>query len=182
MQLARLPSRLSVFRAPNILTRRACKARQRLVAASNGYFGNDKHLDGGSLFVQLTNKVNDSTGFSLVDKAQIEVGQVAAATFNAAPSAYCTKHPAAAFRGFGGGHVLCPERHLASTEMPVLIALILERVVVVPLVGMASGTDWSVSRQSIASAKAAGKWRELFTDKDNSGSIFIRFTGPESKT
>lgn len=73
---------------PSILARRACKARQRLVAAFVDYFGNDKHLDGGSLFVQLTNKVNDSTGLSLVDKARIEVGQVAAATFNKAPGAY----------------------------------------------------------------------------------------------
>ncbi|KAI1408075.1 cytochrome P450 [Hypoxylon sp. FL1857] len=73
---------------PNILARSACKARQRLVAAFIDYFGNDRHLDGGSLFVQLTNKVNDSTGLSLVDKARIEVGQVAAATFNTAPGAY----------------------------------------------------------------------------------------------
>lgn len=73
---------------PNIVARSACKARERLVAAFVDYFGNDKHLDGGSLFVQLTSKVNDSAGLSLEDKARIEVGQVAAATFNTAPGAY----------------------------------------------------------------------------------------------
>ncbi|KAI1172612.1 cytochrome P450 [Nemania sp. FL0916] len=282
---------------PKILARRACKARERLVAAFIDYFGNDKHLDGGSLFVQLTTKVNDSTGLSLVDKARIEVGQVAAATFNTAPGAYwcvwailsdpvvfkdcreevmqlvnevdgthtidlarvrteCpllvstlqevmrfygtaaslrliyedtmlgdeyllkkggavlmpntmfhtdetlwgpsvgkfdhtrflkaghrksgTKHPAAAFRAFGGGHVLCPGRHLASTEMLALMALILVRVDVVP-----SGGEWPAAPIGLSAGRAfplpskrmlvnfipraAGKWRVIFSDGENSG-------------
>ncbi|KAI1767770.1 cytochrome P450 [Hypoxylon sp. FL1150] len=295
---------------PGILARRACKARQRLVAAFVDYFGNDRHLDGGSLFVQLTNKVNDDTGLSLADKARIEVGQVAAATFNTAPGAYwcvwailsdpvafrdcaeevarlvdeaddgtrtvdlarvrteCpllvstlqevmrfygtaaslrliyedtvlgggggddgeyllkkggavlmpnatfhsdetlwgpsarafdharflkaghhhhhhrksggTKHPAAAFRGFGGGHVLCPGRHLASTEMLALMALILVRVDVVPQegewpaapIGLSAGRALPLPSKRVLVGfvpRAAGKWRVVFTDNDNSG-------------
>ncbi|KAI1467618.1 cytochrome P450 [Daldinia caldariorum] len=264
---------------PNILARRAYKARERLVAAFIDYFGNDKHLDGGSLFVQLTNQVNDSTGLSLVDKARIEVGQVAAATFNTAPGAKevmrlvdevngthtidlarvrtecpllvstlqevmrfygtatslrliyedtmldgeyllkkggavlmpnsmfhtdetlwgpsvgefdhtrflkagrrksSTKHPAAAFRGFGGGHVLCPGRHLASTEMLALMALILVRVDVVPPggewpaapIGLSAGRALPVPSKRVLVdfiPRAADKWRVIFTDKDNSG-------------
>ncbi|XDG02460.1 hypothetical protein ABKA04_002075 [Annulohypoxylon sp. FPYF3050] len=282
---------------PRILARRACKARDRLVAAFVGYFGNDKHLDGGSLFVQLTDKVNESTGLSLVDKARIEVGQLATATINTSPGAYwcvwailsdpvvfkdcreevmrlvdevdgthtidlarvrteCTllvstlqevmrfygsaasirliyedtmlgdeyllkkggvvlmpntmfhtdetlwgpsadefdhtrflkagrrksgtKHPAAAFRGFGGGHVLCPGRHLASTEMLALMALILVRVDVVPPggewpaapIGLSAGRALPLPSKRVLVdfiPKAAGKWRVIFTDKDNSG-------------
>ncbi|KAI0446709.1 cytochrome P450 [Xylaria telfairii] len=282
---------------PNILARSACKARERLVTAFIDYFGKNKHLKGGSLFVELTQKVNDSTGLNLEDKARIEVGQVAAATFNTAPGAYwcvwrvlsdpivfkdcrdevmrlvdesdgihtidlarlrtecpllvstlqevmrfygtatslrliyedtmlgdeyllkkggavlmpnCmfhtdevlwgptvrefdhtrflktgqrksnTKHPAAAFRGFGGGHVLCPGRHLASTEMLALMALILVRVDVVPHAG-----KWpaAVPGQSAGRAlpppknrvlvdfvpRAAGKWQVIFSDENNSG-------------
>ncbi|KAI0876406.1 cytochrome P450 [Hypoxylon argillaceum] len=282
---------------PNILARSACKARERLVAAFVNYFGNDKQLDGGSLFVQLTTKVNDSTGLSLEDKARVEVGQVAAATFNTAPGAYwcvwailsnpvvfkdcrqevmrlvddidgthtidlarvrtecpllvstlqevmrfygtaaslrliyedtmlgdeyllkkggavlmpnavfhsdqtlwgpsigefdhtrflkaghrksSTKHPAAAFRGFGGGHVLCPGRHLASTEMLALMALILVRVDVVPPggewpvapIGMSAGRALPLPSKRILVdfiPRAAGKWQVIFSDGDNSG-------------
>ncbi|KAI1097636.1 cytochrome P450 [Jackrogersella minutella] len=259
---------------PNILARRACKARQRLVAAFIDYFGNHKHLDGGSLFF---------TGLSLVDKARIEVGQVAAATFNTAPGAYwcvwailsdpavfkdcrkevmrlvdeangtrtidlvhvrtecplllstlqevmrfygtaaslrliyedtvlgdeyllkkggavlmpnaivdhtrflkagrrnsSNKHPAAAFRGFSGGHVLYPGRYLASTEMLALMALILVRVDVVPPgggwpaapIGLSAGRALPLpSKRMLVDfiPRAAGKWRVVFTDKDNSG-------------
>ncbi|KAI0197465.1 cytochrome P450 [Astrocystis sublimbata] len=282
---------------PNILARSACKARERLVAAFVDYFGNDKHLDGGSLFVQLTTKVNDGTGLSLEDKARIEVGQVAAATFNTAPGAYwcvwavlsnptvfnecrkevmrlvnevdgvntidlayvrtecpllvstlqevmrfygtaaslrliyedtmlgdeyllkkggavlmpnslfhsdetlwgpsagefdhtrflkagprksSTKHPAAAFRAFGGGHVLCPGRHLASTEMLALMALILVRVDVVPpggewppaKIGQAAGRAFPLPKKPVLVdfvPRAAGKWRVLFSDENDSG-------------
>ncbi|KAI1268457.1 cytochrome P450 [Xylariaceae sp. FL1019] len=286
---------------PNILARSACKARERLVAAFIDYFGNDKHLDGGSLFVQLTTKVNDSTGLSLEDKARIEVGQVAAATFSTAPSAYwcvwailsnpvvfdscreevmrlvdeannthtidlsrvrtecpllvstlqetmrfygtaaslrliykdtmlgdeyllkkggavlmpnvmfhtdetlwgssvdefdhtrflkggnrksSTKHPSAAFRGFGGGHVLCPGRHLASNEMLAMMALILVRVDVVPSggvwpaapIGQGAGRALPLPSKRIFVEfipRAAGKWRVIFSDENNSGANLV---------
>ncbi|KAH9890793.1 cytochrome P450 [Xylariomycetidae sp. FL2044] len=46
-----------------------------------------------------------------------------------------TRHPAAAFRGFGGGHVLCPGRHFASTEILSFLALLLLRFDVRPVSG-----------------------------------------------
>ncbi|KAI0145474.1 cytochrome P450 [Xylariaceae sp. FL1272] len=282
---------------PSILARSACKARERLVAAFIDYFGEDKYLDGGSLFVQLTTQVNDSTGLSLEDKARTEVGQVAAATFNTAPAAYwcvwailsdpvvfkdcrdeamrlvdvldgihtidlsrvrtecpllvstlqevlrfygtaaslrliyedtmlddkyllkkggavlmpnvmfhtdetlwgpsagefdhtrflkagdrksSTKHPAAAFRGFGGGHVLCPGRHLASTEMLLIMALMLVRVDVVPpggqwpeaAIGQAAGRALPLPGKRMLVdfiPRAAGKWRVIYSEGDDSG-------------
>ncbi|KAI1271853.1 cytochrome P450 [Xylaria sp. FL0933] len=282
---------------PNILARSACKARERLVTAFVDYFGKNKHLDGGSLFVQLTQRVNDSTGLSLEDKARIEVGQVAAATFNTAPGAYwcvwrvlsdpvvfkdcreevmrlvddvdgvftidlarvrtecpllvstlqeclrfygtatslrliyedtmlgdeyllkkggavlmpnsvfhtdealwgptvrefdhtrflktgqrksSTKHPAVAFRAFGGGHVLCPGRHLASTEMLILMALVLVRVDVVhpegewpaAKMGQSAGRALPLPKNRVLVdfvPRAAGKWRVVFSDENNSG-------------
>ncbi|KAJ2996336.1 hypothetical protein NUW58_g1006 [Xylaria curta] len=48
------------------------------------------------------------------------------------------RHPAAAFRGFGGGHVLCPGRHFASTEVLALVALLLARFNVLPI-----GGEWT---------------------------------------
>jgi cytochrome P450 len=45
------------------------------------------------------------------------------------------RYPAAAFRGFGGGHVLCPGRHFASTEVLALLALLLVRFDVQPVGG-----------------------------------------------
>ncbi|KAI0407078.1 cytochrome P450 [Xylaria palmicola] len=288
----------------------ACKARERLVTASIDYFGNDKHLNGGSLFVQLTTKVNDGTGLSLEDKARIEVGWVAAATFNTAPGAYwcvwavlsdpivfndcrkevmrlvdevdsintidlayvrtecpllvstlqevmrfygtaaslrliyedtmlgdkyllkkggavlmpnclfhtdetlwgpsvgefdhtrflkaghrksSTKHPAAAFRGFGGGHVLCPGRHLASTEMLALMALILVRVDVVPpggewppaLISQAAGRAFPLPKKPVFVdfvPRAAGKWRVMFSDENDSGVSLVAEDMPSTKS
>lgn len=46
-----------------------------------------------------------------------------------------SRYPAAAFRGFGGGHVLCPGRHFASTEALALLALLLVRFDVRPVGG-----------------------------------------------
>lgn len=45
------------------------------------------------------------------------------------------RYSAAAFRGFGGGHVLCPGRHFASTEVLALLALLLVRFDVHPVEG-----------------------------------------------
>ncbi|KAH8747644.1 cytochrome P450 [Diaporthe sp. PMI_573] len=46
-----------------------------------------------------------------------------------------SRYPAAAFRGFGGGHVLCPGRHFASTEVLALLALLLVRFDIQPVGG-----------------------------------------------
>lgn len=46
-----------------------------------------------------------------------------------------SRYPAAAFRGFGGGHVLCPGRHFASTEVLALLALLLVRFDIRPVEG-----------------------------------------------
>ncbi|KAI1204973.1 cytochrome P450 [Annulohypoxylon truncatum] len=187
---------------PNILARRGVEGRETMVSALMKYFQKGRHLE-GSMFIQLGQKYNESFGFTLADRARVEVGQVAAAIFNTAPGAfwavwqaladpvvfedcrqevtqlvrndadgtstidlariraeffrfhgtsiafrlvqedtlidnqyllqkggaalmpnavvYCdesarnesAKHPATAFRGFGGGHVLCPGRHFA---------------------------------------------------------------------
>lgn len=61
-------------------------------------------------------------------------------------SKYC---PAAAFRGFGGGHVLCPGRHFASTEVLSLLALILVRFDVLP-----SGGKWVMPKKDMVMARA----------------------------
>ncbi|KAI1129342.1 cytochrome P450 [Nemania abortiva] len=45
------------------------------------------------------------------------------------------RYPVAAFRGFGGGHVLCPGRHFASTEVLALVALLLVRFDIHPIGG-----------------------------------------------
>ncbi|KAI1432771.1 cytochrome P450 [Xylaria sp. CBS 124048] len=44
--------------------------------------------------------------------------------------------PAAAFRAFGGGHVLCPGRHFASTEILTLAALLIARFDMRPASGL----------------------------------------------
>lgn len=46
-----------------------------------------------------------------------------------------SRYPAAAFRGFGGGHVLCPGRHFATTEVLALLALLLVRFDIRPVEG-----------------------------------------------
>jgi hypothetical protein len=46
-----------------------------------------------------------------------------------------TRYPASEFRGFGGGHVLCPGRHFASTEVLAFLALLLVRFSMRPVKG-----------------------------------------------
>ena len=46
-----------------------------------------------------------------------------------------TKHNRAAFRAFGGGHILCPGRHFASMELMVFAALLVLQFDVVPVGG-----------------------------------------------
>ncbi|KAH7316967.1 cytochrome P450 [Stachybotrys elegans] len=59
------------------------------------------------------------------------------------------RHPAAAFRGFGSGHVLCPGRHFASMEVLALAALILVRFDVSPRSG-----KWSTPKKDMAMDRA----------------------------
>ncbi|KAI0145053.1 cytochrome P450 [Xylariaceae sp. FL1272] len=60
-----------------------------------------------------------------------------------------TRHPAAAFRGFGGGHVLCPGRHFASTEILGLVALLLVQFDILP-----TGGKWNALRTYSAMDRA----------------------------
>lgn len=85
--------------------------------------------------------------------------------------------PAAAFRGFGGGAVLCPGRHFVSTEVLAFAALLLVRFDARPIAGR-----WFQPRKdSIMNAAAPTpkdtvevefvprtdeKWRVLFSDND----------------
>ncbi|KAK2596476.1 hypothetical protein N8I77_013364 [Diaporthe amygdali] len=50
-----------------------------------------------------------------------------------------------AFRAFGGGHVLCPGRHFASTEIMALAALLVLQFDVVPIVGEWIEPTWKNS-------------------------------------
>ncbi|KAI1772529.1 cytochrome P450 [Hypoxylon cercidicola] len=281
---------------PNILARRGVKGRETMVSALMNYFQEGRHLD-GSMFIQLGQKVNESFGLTLEDRARVEVGQVAAATFNTAPGAFwavwqvladpvvfedcrqevtrlvqndvdgtstidlariraecpilistlqevfrfhgtsiafrlvqedtliddqyllkkggavlmpnavihsdkslwgptvgefnhkrflkaarneSTKHPVAAFRGFGGGHILCPGRHFASTEILSLMALMLVRVDVLPVAG-----KWTEPKKDLVVGRAlpipksrlnvkivpkpGRKWRTVYSAEDASG-------------
>ncbi|POS77356.1 hypothetical protein DHEL01_v204259 [Diaporthe helianthi] len=82
---------------------------------------------------------------------------------------------AAAFRGFGGGAVLCPGRHFVSTEILAFAALLLVRFEVRPV-----GGKWREPRKDFLmntafpmpqdevnvefSAKGKGKWNVVFSD------------------
>ena len=50
-----------------------------------------------------------------------------------------------AFRAFGGGHVLCPGRHFASTEIMALTALLVLQFDIVPVVGKWVEPTWNNS-------------------------------------
>ncbi|KAF3013528.1 hypothetical protein E8E14_009104 [Neopestalotiopsis sp. 37M] len=87
------------------------------------------------------------------------------------------RYPAAAFRGFGGGHVLCPGRHFASTEVLALLALILARFDVQPV-----GGKWVEPKKDAVMDRAcplpkkdvevelmpktSQQWRVIFSDND----------------
>ncbi|KAI5922159.1 cytochrome P450 [Camillea tinctor] len=88
-----------------------------------------------------------------------------------------TRHPAAAFRGFGGGHVLCPGRHFASTEILSLLALLLVRFDVRPVGGkwVEPGKNMVMDRacplpkddvEVELTPKSDQKWRIIFSDSD----------------
>ncbi|KAI4604303.1 hypothetical protein KJ359_000437 [Pestalotiopsis sp. 9143b] len=88
------------------------------------------------------------------------------------------RYPAAAFRGFGGGHVLCPGRHFASTEVLAFLALILARFDVRPV-----GGKWVEPKKDSVMDRACPlpkqdvevelvskgnqQWRVIFSDSDN---------------
>ncbi|KAK7932287.1 cytochrome P450 [Apiospora marii] len=59
------------------------------------------------------------------------------------------RRPAAAFRGFGSGHVLCPGRHFASTEALAFLALLLARFDVRPVAG-----EWAEPKKDMAMDRA----------------------------
>ncbi|KAI0104180.1 cytochrome P450 [Nemania sp. FL0031] len=265
---------------PNILARRGVKGREAMVSALMKYFQEDQYLD-GSMFVQLGQKHSENFGFTLEDRARVEVAQVAAATFNTAPGAFwavwqvltdpvvfedcrqeatrlvaecpilistlqevfrfhgtsialrfvqedtlidnqyllkkggvvfmpnavihsdkslwgstvsefnnkrflrearkeSTKHPAAAFRAFGGGHILCPGRHFASMEILSLMVLMLVRVDVFPV-----ASKWIEPKKDLVVGRALPipksrvdvkiipkpgcKWRIVYSAEDASG-------------
>lgn len=50
-----------------------------------------------------------------------------------------------AFRAFGGGHVLCPGRHFATTEIMALVALLVVQFDVVPVAGKWVEPTWKNS-------------------------------------
>lgn len=50
-----------------------------------------------------------------------------------------------AFRAFGGGHVLCPGRHFATTEIMAFVALVVAQFDVVPLAGKWVEPTWKNS-------------------------------------
>ncbi|KAI1439737.1 cytochrome P450 [Annulohypoxylon stygium] len=87
-----------------------------------------------------------------------------------------TRHPAAAFRGFGGGHVLCPGRHFASTEILSFLALLLLRFDVRPVGGWFDpGKDMAMDRacplpkndvELELTAKSQQKWRVIFSNSN----------------
>lgn len=85
------------------------------------------------------------------------------------------RRPAAAFRGFGSGHVLCPGRHFASTEGLAFLALLIARFDVQPVAG-----QWVEPAKDMAMDRACPlpktavyvklhprdnkQWRVLFSD------------------
>lgn len=85
--------------------------------------------------------------------------------------------PPSAFRGFGGGHVICPGRHFASGEILSLIVLLLVRFDARPVTGACTepGKDFVMNAsfpnplnkvEVEMTPKDDGAWRVLFSDSD----------------
>lgn len=86
------------------------------------------------------------------------------------------KHaPAAAFRGFGGGAVLCPGRHFVSTEILAFAALLLARFNIRPVSGKwiepkkdsLMNTAFPTPKDKVQielTPKDDMKWRVIFSD------------------
>lgn len=61
------------------------------------------------------------------------------------PSSGKTRPNRVAFRAFGGGHVLCPGRHFATTEIMALVALMVMQFDVIPIAGKWIEPTWKNS-------------------------------------
>jgi cytochrome P450 len=75
----------------------------------------------------------------------------------------------AAFRGFGGGHHLCPGRHFATTEIVAFAALVILRFDMTPVVGA-----WTVLKTDKLSSKGSAV---TLPDSD----LEVRITPRDSK-
>lgn len=73
---------------PGWLAKDALKARTRLVEQLYKYFKNERHLDGGSLFVKVRYEHNVRFGLNLDDTAHTEIGQINASVSNTVPAAF----------------------------------------------------------------------------------------------
>lgn len=105
-------------------------------------------------------------------------------------------HDRVAFRSFGGGHVLCPGRHFASTEIMALAALLVLQFDVVPT---SNGGEWiePTSKNSPVQAGFAipdndidvelrlrdptKRWRVTFTGSDETMGIVSEDIDPSSE-
>ncbi|KAH8883487.1 cytochrome P450 [Thozetella sp. PMI_491] len=106
----------------------------------------DVHLDGGILLKK---------GNMLMIPAPVQHTSVAAWGENAAEFDYLRfarkpgpghkKPNRVAFRAFGGGHVLCPGRHFACTEIMALAALLVLQFDMVPVAGKWIEPTWNNS-------------------------------------
>lgn len=86
--------------------------------------------------------------------------------------------PLAGFRGFGGGHIICPGRHFATGEILSFIVLLLVRFDIQTVAG-----KWTEPKKDFAmhaafprpldkvevrlTAKDQGRWTVLFSDSDD---------------
>lgn len=91
------------------------------------------------------------------------------------------KHDRVAFRSFGGGHVLCPGRHFASTEIMALAALLVLQFDVVPT---SNGGEWiePTSKKSPIQAGFAVPDNDIdveFRPRDPSKKWRVTFSGTE---
>ncbi|XXH02880.1 hypothetical protein Hte_009268 [Hypoxylon texense] len=98
-----------------------------------------------------------------------------------------------AFRAFGGGHVLCPGRHFASTEIMALAALLVLQFDVVPLAGKWVEPTWENSpvqagfpvpdediKVELRPRIPERKWRVTFTGSDKAMEIVSEDSVPDN--
>jgi cytochrome P450 len=88
-----------------------------------------------------------------------------------------SRAPAAAFRGFGAGHVLCPGRHLATNSILAFTVLLLARFDIRPVAGkwvepkkdsiMNSSFPTPMNKVEIELVpRDSNEWRVLYSDND----------------
>ncbi|OTB18120.1 hypothetical protein K445DRAFT_314939 [Daldinia sp. EC12] len=98
-----------------------------------------------------------------------------------------------AFRAFGGGHVLCPGRHFASTEIMALAALLVLQFDVVPVAGKWIEPTWENSpvqagfpvpdediNVELRPRDPEKKWHVLFTGSDKAMEIVSEDSLPDN--